>query len=156
MGECQRRNDSQRRASASSSSALYLIECQEGSRQEPRETLATVPHDVVMVDLEDRLCHRGQQVHPGAGGLDVPLIEHGGHPVLLEEAPPADARQLAARVALQQSRAIDLGRAHEELESVGELRLPDVAPVLADAGLIALLELLGLEHALPPMGPALG
>src|SRR5206468_7976953 len=88
--------------------------------------------------------------------VHVPLVEHGGKAILLEQAPASRAGQLAACISLQQPGPLDLRRTYEELEAVGQLRLPDVAAVLADALLVALLQLLGLEYALPPLGPAFG
>src|SRR5262249_4341633 len=68
----------------------------------------------------------------------------------------AGARQLARGITLQEVRFLDLGGAHEELEPVGEPGLPDVTAVLPDAVLVAFLELVRLEDALPPPGPPLG
>src|SRR4051812_15132321 len=118
--------------------------------------MAAISHDVVVVHREDRPGDGGQQVHPGAGRVHVPLIERGGDAALLEEAPAPDAGELALSVPLEEMRFLDLGRPDEELELVGKLRLPDVSPVLTDPVLVSLLELVGFEHTMPPLGPALG
>src|SRR6478672_7399464 len=166
MGECQARPSLAAWLNLSNpgskSTGLRSVRGQQPAPEEPGDALGAVSHHPVVVPGKNGASDRGQQVHPGPGGVDVPLVDDRGNrpiagaPVLLEQPPAANPGQLARRVAFEQVRLLHPCGRHLELEVVGELRAPGVASDLAETGLVAFDEALRRDYATPPIRPALG
>src|SRR3954465_3809323 len=59
------------------------------------QAVSALPHDVVVVPLEDGSGERSHGVHPGLCRAYVPLVGHGCHATVMEEPPAARAGQFA-------------------------------------------------------------
>ena len=90
--------------------------------QPSRRAIPSPPraHHPVVVPLEYRSGERRQEIHPGPGRRDVPLVEDRGRAILLEQAPAADPLQLPDRVGLEQERGLDLVGPELEFDPVGQ------------------------------------
>ncbi len=121
-----------------------------------RQPLPAPAHDHVVVVLEHRPCDRGEQVHPPLGGGHLPVVDHRGHPGVLEQAPDAPAAQLTHRAAAHREGPLDPLDGELELERVGQAAAPLDGEAGPQSARAARVELVHAHHAAPPLGPACG
>src|SRR5215210_2165563 len=127
-----------------------LASGEEPTAQMGRQALAAPAHDHVVVVLENRAGHGCEPVHPRLGGLDIPVVGHGRHALLLEQAPFARSAELAGGHAGHAARRVEVAHFELELEVVRDAATP------GDQVALVRREHPDPLHSAPPLRPPLG
>ncbi len=125
------------------------------SRAPSRRASPSPPQRItsVVVVLEHRPGDRPEHVHPALRARHLPVVQHGGHAVLLEQPPAAAALEIARRLALHEAPALEPQHGEVEHERVRDAAAPGDPVAAPHAPLVTAVELAHADDSAPPLGP---